>query len=64
MLKDLEEGMNKALVNAPTYREKKLIYQVCELYTPDNVSLSPFKKFELFKKFSLAYEKLKEKPEV
>lgn len=26
MLKTLEEGMNKVLVNAPSYREKKLIY--------------------------------------
>ena len=53
--------MNECIIRAPSYKEKLLVYNATEIYLPDEHNLSEYQKFKVFKKFSVAYEKLRSK---
>lgn len=40
MLEELEIKMKGCLIQAPTYKERKLLHYISELYVPDDVYLS------------------------
>lgn len=40
MLKELEDKMKNCLIQAPSYKERKLLHYISELYVPDDIYLS------------------------
>ena len=64
MLHDLKESMEQVKITAPSYNELVNLYCAKEIYIPENIQLNADKDFKLFHKFSTAYKKIKDFPEV
>ena len=56
--------MKDCHIVAPTYSELASIFLVRDIYKPDKENLTPEKEQELNRRFSEAYQKLKEHPEI
>ena len=64
MMVDLKTSLEAVRIVAPSYNELLGLYCAHKIYIPTNVELGSEKDFKLFKKFSSAYLKIKDDPEV
>lgn len=64
MVEDMKISLSQVKISAPTYNELVNLYMAKELYIPDKHQLEKDNDFLLFKKFTNAYYKIKDMPEV
>lgn len=64
MMVDLKASLGTVKVTAPSYKELLGLYCAHKIYIPKDTTLETERDFRLFKRFSVAYEEIKDKEDV